>query len=262
MLSQIVLTTTESKKLIAKAVMQMKEVQDALKDGIVVIHPSSTTVFIFQEITGQWPDDVWVFGMVAPEGLCRSKTAVENIQSSGGARKQWVFKNGVLQGAVELNDVLSEMGETDVFIKGCNALDSRGNTAILTSNPVLGGTFGKVLQVQKDRNFKIIIPVGLEKLVPMSVPEMCSKLGTEKAVNGIGLLCGVYHVSGKKVDERDAFSILCGVDAVIASCGGIVGAEGAVTAYIQATEEKTAKLLSVVQLIKGASLPDLEYVTY
>lgn len=262
MLTQIVLTTTESKKLIAKAVIQMKEVQDALKNGIVVIHPSSTTSFIFQEITGQWPVDTWVFGMVAPEGPCRSKTAVESIQSSGGARKQWVFKNGVLQGSVKLDDVLSEMGKTDVFIKGCNALDSDGNTAVLTSNPVRGGTFGKALQAQKERNFSIIIPVGLEKLVPTSVPEMCSKLGTAKADNGIGLACGMYLVFGKKIDERDAFSILCGVDAVIASCGGIMGAEGAVTAYIQDTEDKVAQLLSVVQSVRGAKLPNLEYVTY
>lgn len=262
MLSQIVLTTTESKKLIAKAVMQMKEIQDALKNGIVVIHPSSTTSFIFQEITGHWPEDTWVFGLVAPEGPCRSKTAVESIQSSGGARKQWVFKKGVLQGAIKLDDVLSEMGKADVFIKGCNALDSDGNTAVLTSNPVLGGTFGKALQAQKDQNFSIIIPVGLEKLVPTSLPEMCSRLGTAKADIGIGLACGVYLVPGKKIDERDALSILCGVDAIIASCGGIAGAEGAVTAYVQDNEEKVAQLLSVVQSVRGSRLPELEYVTY
>ena len=46
---------TESKKLIAKGIVELEVVQKALKEGLVVIHPSSSTFFIVGEITGKTP---------------------------------------------------------------------------------------------------------------------------------------------------------------------------------------------------------------
>jgi len=51
MLAQISLIPAESKKLIAKAVARMEPVQRAIREGIVVLHPSSSTYFVVQEIT-------------------------------------------------------------------------------------------------------------------------------------------------------------------------------------------------------------------
>ena len=46
MLAQIVLTPTESKKLIAKAIARLEAVQQAAKMGIIALHPSSSTYFV------------------------------------------------------------------------------------------------------------------------------------------------------------------------------------------------------------------------
>ena len=71
MLAQIVLTPAESKKLIAKAVAGLEAVQKAAKRGIVALHPSSSTYFIVEEITGSKPKtNYWVCGVVAPRGMC------------------------------------------------------------------------------------------------------------------------------------------------------------------------------------------------
>lgn len=43
MLAQVSLTPTESKKLIAKAVAEMDVVKKAANQGIVALHPSSST---------------------------------------------------------------------------------------------------------------------------------------------------------------------------------------------------------------------------
>jgi len=51
MRAQVVLRPSESKKLICKAILEMEPVQKALKQGIVVIHPSITTYFLFEHIT-------------------------------------------------------------------------------------------------------------------------------------------------------------------------------------------------------------------
>ena len=61
MRAQVSLTPTESKKLIAKAVIMMDEVKHALVEGMVVIHPSSSTIFIAEELIGRRPKtSVWI----------------------------------------------------------------------------------------------------------------------------------------------------------------------------------------------------------
>jgi hypothetical protein len=55
MLAQIVLTPAESKKLISKAIAKIDVVKQAATEGMVVLHPSSSTYFIVEEITGAKP---------------------------------------------------------------------------------------------------------------------------------------------------------------------------------------------------------------
>ena len=71
MLAQIVLTPAESKKLIAKAIVRLESVRQAARKGIVALHPSSSTYFIVEEITGSKPKtNYWVCGVVTPKGMC------------------------------------------------------------------------------------------------------------------------------------------------------------------------------------------------
>ena len=61
MRAQVSLIPTESKKLIAKAVARMDEIRYALKKGIVALHPSSSTIFIVEELIGKLPaTEVWM----------------------------------------------------------------------------------------------------------------------------------------------------------------------------------------------------------
>lgn len=262
LLAQIVLTSTESKKLIAKAVVANSQVQYALRHGIIMIHPSSTTAWIYEEIMGSWPEEPWVFGLVTPKGLSRSKSAVESMKAKGGARKQWVFIKGVLQDTTDLNETLLTMTSSDVFIKSCNALDNEGNTAVLTTTPHVGGTIGRVLKAQKERGFQLIIPIGLEKLIPGTIKSIYKSFESDLPECGTGLFCGIFPVLGEKMDERDALHHLCAVDAIAVSAGGIVGAEGGVTLFVKDEKEKVLSVLALIDTVKDARLPQLEYVTY
>jgi hypothetical protein len=51
--AQIVITPAESKKLIGKSVLEMDAVRKALKEGIVVIHPSISSYFLVEYIMGK-----------------------------------------------------------------------------------------------------------------------------------------------------------------------------------------------------------------
>ncbi len=71
MRAQVTLTPTESKKLIAKAVARMDVVKQVVNEGMVVLHASSSTYFIVEEITGMRPrTNVWVSDVVVPKGTC------------------------------------------------------------------------------------------------------------------------------------------------------------------------------------------------
>lgn len=60
---------------------------------------------------------------------------------------------------------LSEMEPGDVFIKGGNAVDHTGLAAVLASNN-MGGTIGAAWGPVMQRGIKLVVPIGLEKLVP------------------------------------------------------------------------------------------------
>ena len=94
MRAQISLTPTESKKLIAKAVVNMDVVKRALAEGIVVMHPSSSTFFIAEELTGKRPQTpVWVCGVIVPNGAGGSCALF-----SCGRRYYGVWERGVEEG--------------------------------------------------------------------------------------------------------------------------------------------------------------------
>ena len=71
MLAQITLVPSESKKLIARAVASLDFMKKAATEGIIMMHPSSSTYFVVEAITGKKPGtNYWVCGVVAPRGTC------------------------------------------------------------------------------------------------------------------------------------------------------------------------------------------------
>jgi len=264
MQAQMVLIPAESKKLICRAIFDLAEFQEALEHGIVAIHPSSSTIFLYEMITGHMPEGLWVCGVIAPKGLAGSSEAVEMIRSRGpGAhdplkvsKETWFFVKGVLQQQAPLGEILGQMTETDVYVKGCNAMDTAGNAGVLFGNPAGGGgTIGKVVIAQRKRNFHMILPIGMEKLIPGSIQSASKRAGFKKADMATGLPCGLIPVPGRKIDEADAMSLLFNVRATPIAAGGLHGAEGAVVLACEGEEEQIQKAFAGIVKIKGARLP-------
>lgn len=266
MQAQVVLTPTESKKLIAKAVLHMPQVQEALKNGIVAIHPSSSTIFLYEEIMGKMPQGLWVCGVIGAKGLCGSNEAVEMIRSRGpGAhnprevsKETWFFKKGVLQESTPLGKILDQMTKTDVYIKGSNALDPQGNVGVLFANPAGGGgTIGKVMVAKRQQNFHVILPIGIEKLIPVTIEKASRAAGFRKVENAMGIPSGLIPISGEKIDETDALFRLFGVEATPIAAGGLGGAEGSVTIAFEGNDEQVKNAFGFLTSIKGVQLPVL-----
>jgi hypothetical protein len=265
MYAQVVLTPAESKKFISKAVVSMDAVKHAMDKGMVVIHPSSSTYFIVEEITGKEPDtDLWVLGCIIPQGLCRAagksgKTpTLDHIKSLKQMMNdfpfKWVIKNRKLYSGILLGEILKEIGPEDVYIKGCNAIDSDGNAGVLYGHAG-GGTIGHVLTAQKKKKFNVVFPIGLEKLIPGNIIKAAKSAPRARYKYAMGMSCGLYPVSGETITEIDAAKILSGAKAVVIASGGLGGAEGAVVLSIEGTDEQVQTCIKHIEASKGAKLP-------
>ncbi len=268
MRAQIVLTPAESKCFISKAIARMEVVRKAVSEGTVVIHPSSTTYFLVKEITGDVPrTDHWVLGGVFPQGLCTES-------NSGGKRPpaasnepppkwvadrfpyKWVIKGGKLNSGIPLGKILEEIGPEDVYVKGCNAVDIKGNAGVLFGHDG-GGTIARVMGVQKEKGFSVILAVGLERLIPVSIAEAAKATARNAEFEyGMGMPCGLFPVKGgTTVTEIQAVEILSGARAVPVAAGGLGGAEGAIVLAIDGDKNQVSKAIEFVEQSKGARLP-------
>jgi hypothetical protein len=264
MLAQIVLTPAESKKLIAKAVARLETVQRAASKGIVALHPSSSTYFIVEEITGSKPKtNYWVCGVVTPKGMCVEMamalgvglTPHEERVDPGDLQGTWVIEKGLLGREEKLSSLLYRMTPSDVYVKGVNALDREGNVGVLFG---LEGSMGYIQAARKKRNFTIVYPAGLEKLIPLTVKEAAKEAMFTQYESGMGMPVGLYPCpAGVTINEVRAIEILSGASAIPIASGGLGGAEGAVTFVLKGRADKVKKALDFVEQSKGARLPDL-----
>lgn len=266
MLAQVILTPTESKKLIAIAIGKLEVVRQAAQEGMVVMHPSSSTYFIFEELTGTKPKtNYWVCGVVTPRGTCVEMAmlfgghspSAENY-NPGDLRGLWAIKKGKVLIEVPLSELLEQMTANDVYIKGVNALDTQGNVGILIGEPVRGGALGVVLSAWRKKHFNFIYPAGLEKLIPISISQAAKEAKRPQYEYAMGLPAGLFPCpEGKTITEINAVEVLSCATAVPVASGGLGGAEGATTLIIKGTNQQVRSAIEFIEQSKGARLPPL-----
>ncbi len=259
---QFVLTPTESKKLISKGIVAMNAFQQALKHGTIVIHPSSTTVFILDELDLSIdPSALWICGLTVPRGLCAASDILLEVAK---AKKfdpkkythEWVLRKGELVTKVTLDQVLSDLREDDLYIKSPNAIDPAMHAGILFTARG-AGTIGQVLKAHKKHNFEIILPTGLEKLIPNSIKKVCKEAPRHGMNFCSGTPCGLLPIDGTVVTEIEAVHTLSGAEAIPIASGGVGGAEGAVILVAKGDKQQVKKAADAMADSKGAALPEL-----
>ena len=94
------------------------------------MHPSTSTIFVYEEIVGEKPEGLWFCGAVTPKGTCISKEFEEVVAQKGKNFNQkdssysWVFKKNQLFKGLILSECLREMGPGDYYLKGVNVIDN------------------------------------------------------------------------------------------------------------------------------------------
>jgi hypothetical protein len=236
------LTSSESKRLLGKAVAAMPEVQHAKDNGYLVVGRGSTNAFILEELLNSKMDkERYVAGQVIKGVFCVLGAGLR-------AKPVTLHKGEVLN--VEPGDVIDKLTPGDVLIKGANAVDPFGNVGVVMAGPG-GGTMGQFYIALKAQGVMTIYPVGLEKLIP-SVEEAARYGGKMLLGRTIGCRVGMALVAdGRIVTEIEAIEILFDLKAVHYTSGGWGGAEGSVTLIVDGEEDGVNRCLDFIEGIKG-----------
>lgn len=242
-MKQFIVTPAAGKRLIGKAIVKHAAVAAALKKGTVVIIAGSTNGYVAEEIlltlglAGEFKKNRFFRGITLPP---IRPTKDGRLPDESGFPGDVVIKDGVWQKGKTIFDVVDELREGDVILKGANALDlAQRRAAILIAHPK-AGTIGVSLQAVAGRRVRLILPVGLEKRVTENLDELAAKMN-EPGAQGARLI----PVPGEIFTELDAIALLTGAKAQLVAAGGVCGAEGSVWLAISGkpAEEKTAEAL-------------------
>lgn len=246
-MKQFLITPAAGKRLIAKALAENKAINKVLESGTLVIIAGTTSGYIAEEIlskTGQIKDFSrrrFFRGIVLPPG--GPVTAAGRLKDEKGFPGDVVIKNGIWHNGLTILDVVNDLKEGDVVLKGANTLNYQDNQAAVYIGDPYGGTIGAAIQAVVGRRVQLILPVGMEKRVLGDLNDLALRLNLPGA-QGPRLL----PVPGKIFTEIEAIYELTGAKAELVAGGGVGGAEGSIWFAVSGGEEQ---IQSAEKLIKS-----------
>ncbi len=239
----VTLTVSEGKRLIAKGLLALDEVQTALREGYLCITLGTTSSYLVEEILGEYDKTKHMAGLTVREGMSVLSKELRAFDA--------IFYKGEYLDGKKVIDVVDELGPNDVIIKSANALDSDMVPLVLLASET-GGTVGSFIGAASSKNITVIMPVGLEKCIPVAHGEIVGRFGKDDWDYSIGMPVGIIAVpEGIPFTEMEALEVLFGVEAVPIAAGGVNGAEGAITLFIEGDDEDIIEVYEFLKGIKG-----------
>ena len=243
MKAHVKLTVSESKRLIAKGVAALPEVQKALASGMIALGTGSTNSYVYEELLGTRIDlTAFRSGLVLPSG----KGARDYPNMAKEVLPDLVLRNGQPVKDLDRYSAVEQMGRGDVFIKGANALSPDRRVAAVLIGAENGGTVGGTLGHILGKGITLIVPVGLEKLVCDDLMVSAQRLLEADAAGP-----RLAPLPGKVVTEIEALETLTGVSARQIAAGGVGGAEGGVWLLVQGDDDQVEKTRTIIDQIHG-----------
>ena len=245
MKAQIVLTVNESKKIIAKAICSLPEVKNALARKKILLKGGTTVSAIAEELVGI---PLRICGRISKRGTVSSQIILvkhpHSILVEKGKTKN-IDDNIV--------EVVKNLGRGDIIIISGNALDSQKNVGIMAGS-VSGGNAGMAVSGMFSEGAEVIIPIGLEKLIPGTIRDASIIAGRKDVDVSYGMAVGLIPLYGKVVTEKDAVETLAKLNCTVIGKGGILGAEGSTVMVVEGLDKEVKKILKVIKEVKGADI--------
>lgn len=221
------ITPSAGKRLIAKALTSFNVIKDALKNKTIVIVAGTTNGYVAEEILSRinqlegFSRKRFFRGLVLPPGQALTETG--RLPDESAFPGDVVITKGNWQRGLTIFDVVDDLREGDVILKGANAVNLSSRQAGIFIGDPYGGTIGAALQALVGRRVRLIHPVGLEKRVDADLNETARKLNSP-GIHGARFL----PTPGEIFTEIEAISLLTGAMAQLIAGGGVNGAEGSI----------------------------------
>lgn len=241
---QLTLTVSEAKRVIAKAIIERDDVKNALRDGNVLLKGGTTVSAIAEEILGC---KLRIGGRISPKGTMNA------LKKNDQPHCVLVHKGEAKSVDADIDEVVANLGREDIIITSANAIDIQGSAAMMAAAP-LGHIPGKAISGFMSQGCKVIIAVGLEKLIPISIQEAVLAAGRNKCDKSFGSAVGLIPIFGEVFTEREAIMQLASVKAIVIAAGGILGAEGAITMIVEGEDLEVEKIFNLVVSVKGSGI--------
>ncbi len=238
------LTPAAGKRLIAKGAARHPLLQDALSGGTVVIVAGTTNAYLAVEVlekigeeTEDFPFNRFFRGVNIPAGasLPSGEFPGDVVISKG----RWLRKKTVF-------DVVNELSEGDLIVKGANALNLSSRQAGVLIGHERAGTVGVIMQAVAGRRVGLLIPVGLEKRVDTDLLHLA---GVMNRPGGEGPR--LFPLTGEVFTEIEAISLLTGAVAELVAAGGICGGEGGVCLSVYGGPEEMMQVEELMALVSS-----------
>jgi hypothetical protein len=238
---QITLTVPEAKRIIAKSIVNRMDVKHAFKNGKILLKGGTTVSAISEELVDK---KLRIGGRISPRGTMNALKKHEQHHSA-------LIEGGAFTGIDKtIGKVTGSLGKDDVIIVSANAIDVHGAAAIMAAAP-LGHNPGKAMAGFASQGSKVIIAVGLEKLIPGTIRDAIQSSGRTTIDKSMGAAIGLIPLVGEIVTEKEALEGLADVIVTVIGAGGIHGAEGSTTLVIDGSETEVERILDTVTEIKG-----------
>jgi len=250
------LTPEESKRLIAKAIVDLDIVQKAKAEGFIGLARCSSAGYVVEELLDRRLNrqKAYLSGFISDRGLCATQAQDQE--------KLLVLKQGeeiwldYTQGNVA--NYIDAMGCHDVIIKSGSVIDPDGNAGCLVAAPN-GGEIGIYLPHILAKGINLIVPMTLNKTIAFPLGRIVASLGISKLDEKRcqGLLCGMMPLPGLVVTEIEAIRRLTGAEALPIAVNGIGSGAGSIALVIDGSSEKVDRAWDLIQGIRAAGEPTL-----
>jgi len=245
-LKQFLITPAAGKRLIAKALAENNIIREVLNSGTLVIIAGTTNGYVAQEILSKIGEDFspqrFFRGVVLPPG--GPVTISGRLKDEGEFSGDVVIKEGIWQRGLTIFNVVDDLKEGDVILKGANALNYQDQQAAVYIGHPHGGTIGASIQAVVGRRVRLIIPVGLEKRVFQDLNYLARKINTPGAQGP-----RLFPVPGEIFTEIEAINEITGAKAELIAGGGVCGAEGSIWIAISGKVKEIKKAETLINSI-------------
>jgi hypothetical protein len=246
---QYTLTPAAGKRLIAKVMLKINDIVEALHNRTIVIVAGTTNGYIAEEMLSYisqaegFSKQRFFRGITLPPRYKVHQSG--RLEDGGTFTGDIVIQKGKWLKDKTLFEIVNDLQEGDIILKGANAVNCETKQAAVLIGHPQAGTIGVIMQAIVGRRVKLYIPVGLEKRISSNINELAQIINSPQS-SGVRY----FPVTGTIITELEAINILTGAQAHLFAAGGVSGAEGSVWIAVTGTEEQLKQADEIIKEIR------------